>query len=96
MWLEKAREIAKLKVNETYTKEAPRFIAKRSRDELVSGDLVLRWKSLHKEGLHNKLLKKWMGPFKIVECRQLSHSTNYWKRENTHSAYRTFKTVSRA
>lgn len=53
-WLEQAREISKIKVNETFRKEALRFIARRSGHEFVAGDLVLQWRPLYEERLHNK------------------------------------------
>ena len=65
-WLDHAREIAKIKVNETHQKEAPRFNFKRDEASYNADDLVLLWKPLHVEGLHNKLVKKWCGPFKIL------------------------------
>lgn len=66
--------ISKSRVNETYSKEAPRFNIRRSNEKFTKGDLVLRWKPLHKEGLHDKLPKKWVGPFQVV--KKLS-SVNY-------------------
>lgn len=58
VWLKKAREISKLKANKTYSNQAPRFNVKRSNQEFGTGDRVVRWRPLYKEGLQNNLLKK--------------------------------------
>lgn len=41
-WLEKARKVSNLKVNETYSNEAPTFNVKRGDQDFESGDLVSR------------------------------------------------------
>jgi hypothetical protein len=42
-WLEKAREVAREKVNKTHDKEVPQFNAKRSDRSFEVGDPVLKW-----------------------------------------------------
>jgi hypothetical protein len=65
-WLEKAREVAREKVNKTHDKEVPQFNAKRSDRSFEVGDPVLKWKPVSSPCPANKVVKKWTGLYATV------------------------------
>jgi hypothetical protein len=65
-WVEKARETALEKVNNTQDKDASQFNAHRREISFLPGDLILEWKPVSVEGLATKLLSKWVRPIPVV------------------------------